>query len=190
MKLTAAAMGVAFLGLAVTPAAADTSFDLFKALCADTRGEPAKALAAADATGWSPFPEALLKNMKSSDAVTYVDGRMTLASGGPHMLLLGVTNELAPGVRRDGRICAVGSMSGDMAKLKTEATLFASVGSDAALVTDKRAVAFAWRETNTGRQRVSAAELKTVPWDDSLSLLIAGGTDQDLPIIALAVPTK
>jgi hypothetical protein len=182
----------ALVAAALPPATAwaDPQFDLFKSFCLDTRGDPTKSLAAADAAGWTPIPTSMIKGFGASGSeILDPAGRMTSTQDGMRMMIVGTAKEIVPRTQRQGAFCAVFLQTGDVAALKAEAARYAAVPQDATIVDDKDAVAFAWRETPTGHERVSSKDLKTTAWDQSLTIVIAGSTGPS-PIIALAVPTK
>jgi hypothetical protein len=83
---------LASIGLAVPAAAAEsTTATAFQAYCKSDDGSGAKALAAADAAGWAPIPDAFMASMGSAETMKLHSGgaRATVVDRKLVMLLAG-----------------------------------------------------------------------------------------------------
>jgi hypothetical protein len=185
--------GLTALAVAALAFSADarpqTPFATFQALCLDTGADSAKALAAADAIGWTSIPDKLLAELVSatpgSPGVMSRNGRVSPAGGAPLALVVG------HGIRKaattiEGDFCAVSAPMADFAGLRTAAGDFA--GSPPVFAQAETAM-FAWREAAGVRVPVSAAELNKISSNAGVTVLAVGRAPSGL-IIALLAPTK
>ena len=95
--------------LALTPARADKTLDLFRTFCAENNVDTAKALTAADKAGWMPIPASLLAKLNDDLHMTGAQGRITSGSDGIFMLV--TTNGNVTMDRITGRVCAVAAVA-------------------------------------------------------------------------------
>ncbi len=86
-----AGLALAALCLAASPAAADESFALFKAMCLDTDADAARAHAAAEAAGWGDVPAARLQELADATRVVDARGRIAATPNGIIVLMTGLS---------------------------------------------------------------------------------------------------
>lgn len=184
------------LGLSIwaTSASAQPAFDAFQNICVIANADRTAALAKADAEGWMPIPKAMLDAFQASKNdptgnVTDADGRMHSDKDGMTLLIVAKSDQIAPKKKVPARICAVAAIPGDADGLKSDASAFAGVSSDPAVVDDKHSIGFAWRSEGAKHIQVAANDLERVASDQSVSIMIAGGQGR-VAMVALAVPAK
>ena len=86
-----AAVALAALCLAASPAAADETFGLFKAMCLDTDADAARALAVAEAAGWGEIPAERLQELADATRAVGARGRLAATPNGIFVLMTGLS---------------------------------------------------------------------------------------------------
>ena len=158
-----AASSITLLAGTLCPSAAlaeDTPFETFQKLCLERAGKPAQSLAVAEALGWKPTPPALLEtimkgsfvrgDVSSRDGRTAPSARQSLAVG--RAVMTTATYRIAADA------CVLAAPDADIPTLKAAAARFTGF---APVMTDKESAMYIWRETGTGREAVTEAEVRS-----------------------------
>jgi len=117
-------------------ACADPTFDAFQALCVKTRAQPAAALAAADARGWTDMP-AMFRDEIAKQGFSAGEGRAKSINRVLTLMYAGKGAPVIEGAPVPVRACAVGARPADSAALKKLAAAFAAVPPDPGLPVSK-----------------------------------------------------
>ena len=121
----AAALGLPAFAHAQAPAAPPSLVDEFKALCVATAADKTAALAAADASGWGPIPEALMA--QAAGVMQEATGRLKVDAGGFEVLILGEQAQAMAGMTLRIKACAVIASPPDPAAVEAAAGALAGV---------------------------------------------------------------
>ncbi|HYC74160.1 hypothetical protein [Brevundimonas sp.] len=88
-----AGLALAAICLAASPAAADETFGLFKAMCLDTDADAARAHAAAEAAGWGEIPADRLQELADATRSVNARGRLAATPNGIFVLMTGLSSD-------------------------------------------------------------------------------------------------
>ena len=99
--------------------------DAFKSLCVATVADKSAALAAADAAGWGPIPEAFLS--QAAGVMQEATGRLKVDGSGFQVLVLGEQSQAMGAQTLRIKACAVVGAAPDPAAAEAAAAAFAGV---------------------------------------------------------------
>jgi len=184
--------GVVAAALSIAGAArADPTFDAFQNLCVKTRAQPAAALAAADAHGWTDMP-AMFRDEIAKQGFSAGEGRAKSINRVLTLMYAGKGAPVIEGAPVPVRACAVGARPADSAALKKLAAAFAAVPPDPGLPASK-GQAFAFTEDGGAHRQVLGTELhsprgQALIRQGKVAMVIVGGKPA-APLLVYAIPT-
>jgi hypothetical protein len=186
----AALLALALTAASVSVARAGPLFDAYLGVCVKSGAEATSALAAADASGWMPIPQALLGPLAANAGIEGVQGRMKSDSAAINLVLVGHKKLPLGGATADMRFCAVATTSAPAEPLKAELDAWAAVSPMAELAGDGR-VGYAF----TDKAGVHTVVAK--PDDEKARALVRSGSlnmafiqeGKGMNLLAFAVPT-
>lgn len=188
--LRALALALGLTGLAASAVRAEPLFDAYQALCVKSGADVSPALAAADASGWSPVPQVLLQQLGGGAGVENAQGRMKSDAAGLSVVIVGHKPLPISGETVDMRFCAVAGTAPVSEALKSQLSAWTAVPADPALSATGR----------TGYIFTDDAGVHTVvskPEDAQAKALLRSGRvrlafiqeGKGMTLLAFAVPT-
>jgi hypothetical protein len=195
VRVIAATTALIAASVPIADARAATLFDVFRALCLDSKGDPQIAMARADAMGWrrtSPqLVSALTRPSERGEKVTAVDSRGMQDLRGAVAVVVARTSRMVVKQEIPAQVCILAAAPMDGDAVQAEAAAYAVVDHKPGLAFQKKARSYLWRETADRHEPIEVDDISAAgdPRDVRM-MVVMGGNKADMGVLELFVPVK